>query len=111
MTLKETFGDSISFIGICLDEQEAKLYHFKNQYKFDWTLLHFGGDYNLIDQYDITALPTNILIDRDGNIVSYPAMKPSEGLMQEFYLKFRPKDNDGHLHGDPNWQPIKRRYE
>lgn len=110
-TLKETFGDSISFIGICLDEQEAKLYHFKNQYKFDWTLLHFGGDYNLIDQYDITALPTNILIDRDGNIVSYPAMKPSEGLMQEFYLKFRPKDNDGHLHGDPNWQPIKRRYE
>ena len=72
-----------------LDFESTKLYHFVNEYKdFDWTFVHCNGNFSFIDKYRTYALPMGILIDANGNIVSYPAKSLSDGLLVQIYTLF-----------------------
>lgn len=83
------FKDSIEIVSVMLDFESTKLYHFVNEYKdFDWTFVHCNGNFSFIDKYRTYALPMGILIDANGNIVSYPAKSLSDGLLVQIYTLF-----------------------
>ena len=102
-SLRETYKDSLQIVSIMVDFEQASLYHFVNTYKeFNWTFLHFGGNFSFIDAYGIYALPLSVLIDSQGKIVSYPAKSPTQGLMRQIFSIFPMIE--------PPRQPDKNRY-
>lgn len=79
--LQEEFKDSVQFISISLDVNTAKLFHFVNKYaQFNWPFLHFANDYDLVETYGLKALPLAMILDKDGNIIYYPAPTPEGDL-------------------------------
>jgi thiol-disulfide isomerase/thioredoxin len=79
--LKDKYGTKVEFVGISADKEFMTYYYFmqKNN-KFDFTNLHWGNNADLIENYDVKAYPTFVLIGPDGKIVQYPAESPS-GLL------------------------------
>ena len=76
--LKPDYGNFVKFVSINIDSKKAKFNNFiASHQNYDWTMLHFGGNSNLLDQYEVYNIPHYILIDTNGNIVSSPAAKPS----------------------------------
>ncbi len=61
-------------VGICLDEEREKLDTFLQTNKFPWITLHdTDGASPTADYYGISALPTSILVDQQGRVVSLNA--------------------------------------
>jgi thiol-disulfide isomerase/thioredoxin len=85
----EKYKDSLQIVSIMVDFEQANLYHFVNSHKdFNWTFLHFGGNYSFIDAYSVYGLPLGVLIDSQGKIVSYPAKPPNQGLLAQLFAIF-----------------------
>ncbi|MDR2409191.1 MAG: redoxin family protein [Bacteroidales bacterium] len=88
-SVHEKYKDSLQVVSIMVDFEQANLYHFVNSHKeFNWTFLHFGGNYSFIDAYSVYGLPLGILIDSYGKIVSYPAKSPNHGLLAQLFAIF-----------------------
>jgi peroxiredoxin len=77
----DKFSDQVSFISISADRDFSKMQFFVNlKSDFVWNFLHIGDDYNLLKEYNVKSYPLFVLIDKDGNIVQYPADLPGSGL-------------------------------
>lgn len=88
-SIQEKYKDSLQIVSIMVDFEQANLYHFVNSHKeFDWTFLHFGGNFSFIDAYKVYGLPLGLLINSQGNIVSYPAKSPTQGLRRQIFAIF-----------------------
>jgi thiol-disulfide isomerase/thioredoxin len=87
----EKYGTKVEFVGISCDKSYATFYHFmKESTKLDFTNLHWGGNSELMEKYDVRAYPKYMMIDPDGKIFLNPAMAPSENLNE--YLLDLTKD-------------------
>ena len=61
-------------IAICLDEDRAQLNEFLKKESLPWITLHDqGGVSPTADRYGVTTLPTSILVDKNGRVVSLAA--------------------------------------
>jgi peroxiredoxin len=88
-SLQVKYKDSIHIISVMMDFEQANLYHFVNTYKdFNWSFLHFDGDFSFIDNYGVYSLPLGILIDPQGRVVNYPAKSPTQGLVMQIFSLF-----------------------
>jgi len=101
--LKEIYGSKIAFVSICADKEFLTMVNYLKTQKYNWKFLHFGGDYDLLDAYDIKSYPIFVLIDPQGKIVSFPAPKPSENIAVylEYYSKKDDKNNKKPLFQKP----------
>ncbi|MEN8787751.1 MAG: hypothetical protein ABF270_08020, partial [Flavobacteriales bacterium] len=43
---------------------------------YDWNMLYYGGNSNLLDEFNIYAIPHYVLLDKEGKIIHAPAAKP-----------------------------------
>ncbi|MDA9261881.1 TlpA family protein disulfide reductase [Flavobacteriales bacterium] len=76
--LKADYGDFVEFVSINIDSKKSRFNNYIVSHQdYDWTMLHFGGNSNLLDQYEVYNIPLYILIDTNGNIMASPASKPS----------------------------------
>ena len=82
--LFKKYSDKINFVSIAADKQILNLQYFLNKQKYKWTFLHKGNNVDVLDNYGVKTFPVFILIDPYGNIVSYPALKPGEGIEDIF---------------------------
>ena len=74
----QKYGENIEFVSINIDSKKRKFDTFLATHpKYNWTMLHYGGNSNLLDEYELASLPKYILIDPKGNIVQYPANRPT----------------------------------
>jgi len=79
----DKFSDQVNFISISADRDFSKMQFFVNlKSDFVWNFLHIGDDYNLLKEYNVKSYPLFVLIDKDGNIVQYPADLPGSGMEQ-----------------------------
>jgi peroxiredoxin len=77
----DKFSDQVNFISISADKDFSKMVFFVNlKSDFVWNFLHIGDDYNLLKEYNVKSYPLFVMIDKDGNIVQYPADLPGSGL-------------------------------
>lgn len=84
--MKQKYGSKVEFVSIACDKQYLTAYYYMQQKKPEIISLYWGNQYSLLEDYDIRAYPTYVLIGPDGKIVSYPAISP--GVNLDYYLSF-----------------------
>lgn len=71
----------VEFVSVSCDREFQKMYHFlrnnKRGARYDWTWLHFDGNYRLLERYGVVSYPTFILIDPEGR--QYYTVTPAPG--------------------------------
>jgi len=80
--VKREFGEKLQIMGVSIDLDEGRFRNFLNSSSFDYPLVHFAYDYDMLDMLDIKSVPFFMLLDRAGNIELYPAPFPSENLIE-----------------------------
>ncbi len=87
-TLQKKYNDKLQIITIFLDTDLKKLREFKSKNKtLNWTFLNIGENKKLINEYNVLAYPTYILIDPYGKIIANPARTPTEYFERYFVTK------------------------
>jgi len=90
--LKEIYGSKIAFVSISADKEFLTMVNYLKTQKYNWQFLHFDDNYDLLEAYGINSYPIFVLIDTQGKIISYPALKPSESIANYFEYLIK-KDN------------------
>ena len=76
--LQERYGDDFVYVTISADDTKAELDQFlKKHPEMYWDFLYAGKYHDILEQYEVTALPAYFLIDPDGNIMQAPAYSPN----------------------------------
>ena len=92
-SLYSVWGSKINFITVSLDKNTEVVSRFKKEKNYNWIFLYNGSGYDLIQAYGIKTFPLFVLIDPEGKILQYPAVKPSEGIGDVFsYMKQKSKE-------------------
>ncbi|MBP5326591.1 MAG: redoxin domain-containing protein [Bacteroidales bacterium] len=81
----QVYNDSVEFITIVCDREFQKMFHFlknsRHSKNYDWTWLHYNGNYDLLRHFQITAYPWFVLINPQGNIHYDITPAPSTGFL------------------------------
>ena len=76
---------NVEFVTICCDREFQKMYHFlkntKKGRKYNWTWLHFNGNYRLLEHYQVVSYPYFILINPDGQQQYTVTPPPASGFL------------------------------
>ena len=64
--LQLEYGDKVHFVSINLDDDKSINETVATKNNYSWDFLHFGGDYELREAYQITTVPTYFLINEQG---------------------------------------------
>ncbi len=85
-------NNNVEFVTICCDREFQKMYHLlrntKKGQRYNWTWLHFNGNYKLLERYGVVSYPWFILINPEGQLQYTVTPSPASGFL---------------LHGP--WQP------
>jgi len=75
--LYKKYKGKIEFISICADNDFSKMTNFlsKNE-DYNWSFLHIGKDKTILSNYSVATFPTYVLIDKNLNVVQFPAGRP-----------------------------------
>lgn len=76
--LHAEYGDKVHFVSINLDDDKSFNEAVPNKNNYTWDFLHFGGNYELREAYQITTVPTYFLINEQGVISKAFAEGPIE---------------------------------
>ncbi len=75
--LQEEYGGIIEFVSINIDASYKKYESYCASHpNYDWNMLYYGGNSNLLDEFNIYAIPHYVLLDKEGKIIHAPAAKP-----------------------------------
>ena len=94
--LYETYNENFVFVNISTDRHRNFYQAFIDAHKPPWHSFHFDRDFRLIDAYQVRTLPAFVLIDEKGNIIQYPARKPSDDLKVQFDWLLNRRGASGH---------------
>lgn len=87
---------NVEFVTVCCDREFQKMYHFlKNSKKgsrYDWTWLHFNGDYRLLEHYQVVSYPHFILVNPDGKMQYSVTPPPASGFLLNGPWMPKPKE-------------------
>ncbi len=76
---------NVEFVTICCDREFQKMYHFlknsKRGSKYNWTWLHFNGNYRLLEHYQVVSYPHFILINPEGQLQYAITPQPASGFL------------------------------
>ncbi len=76
---------NVEFVTICCDREFAKMYHLlkstKKGRRYNWTWLHFNGNYKLLEHYKVVSYPHFILINPDGQLQYTVTPSPASGFL------------------------------
>lgn len=77
----------VVFVGISCDREFQKMYHFlKNSrrgHRYNWTWLHYDGDYRLLERYGVVSYPTFVLLRPDGTPQYELTPAPATGILMK----------------------------
>lgn len=75
----------VVFVTVACDREFQKMYHLlKNSRRgshYNWTWLHFDGNYRLLERYGIVSYPTFMLVDPDGHLYYNNTPAPASGIL------------------------------
>ncbi|MCF8228461.1 MAG: TlpA family protein disulfide reductase [Bacteroidales bacterium] len=78
--IKKAYKPDMQFISILTGQDSAGISTFINQKGFDWIFLYYDENYDVLEDYDVRTLPTNMLIGKYRRILKNPAWLPGESL-------------------------------
>ena len=75
----------VVFVSVSCDREFQKMYHFlKNNrrgHRYNWTWLHYDGDYRLLERYGVVSYPTFVLLRPDGTPHYDVTPAPASGIL------------------------------
>ena len=75
----------VVFVSVSCDREFQKMYHFlKNNRRgkrYNWTWLHFDGNYKLLEHYGVVSFPTFMLINPEGRLHYNVTPPPASGIL------------------------------
>lgn len=78
-------NDNVEFVTVDCDREFQTMYHFlrntKKGGKYNWTWLHFNGNYRLLEHYRVVSYPTFILINPEGQLQYDVTPAPATGFL------------------------------
>jgi thiol-disulfide isomerase/thioredoxin len=89
--IQEKYGKYVTIVSISLDESLDDMRNYVNRKGYKWTFLHYGNQPDIIKEYDLRALPTYYLLDREGKLVWSPAPTPTENFDVKLFEELRSK--------------------
>lgn len=76
---------NVEFVSISCDREFQKMYHFlknsRDGERYNWTWLHFNGDYEMLQRFRVVSFPSFILINPEGKIYYDITPRPSSGFL------------------------------
>lgn len=86
----------VEFVTIDCNREFQKMFHFlknsKHGNRYNWTWLHFDGNYDLLRHFRVTAFPWFVLVDPDGMIPYDITPAPSTGFLLNAPWQKRPDE-------------------
>jgi len=82
--LKDGYGSEIALFSITTTESQARIKQFQRKYGFEWVMGKAQSPDQLIQDYQLRALPTYFYLDKDLNIVKAPAPPPGARIEKTF---------------------------
>jgi peroxiredoxin len=82
--LKKKFGRQLEIVTISTDRNFREFAEKMYSQGFDWTLLHYAGQPEILKEYGVKVFPTYFLIDPYGSLVISPALSPGENFENQF---------------------------
>lgn len=83
-TLEKSFeGKDVVFLSISIDTEKDKWKNMVETKKLSGLHLYSNNQGSMIKDYDITSVPRFILFDKNGKMVSYDAIRPSDPKLKE----------------------------
>lgn len=76
------FRDKVNFLSISADQDMSAVQEYVTSKNISWTVLYYGGDYDLLDSYEASAFPVYFIINPLGKILLYPAPAPTENIRE-----------------------------
>jgi thiol-disulfide isomerase/thioredoxin len=83
-SLQPKFADDVVFIMVSVDENPLDFQYFLQKNPWPFAVVHYAGNYDLLDDYAVRAYPLFVLIDRAGGLFNPRAKLPAEGIELEF---------------------------
>lgn len=78
-------NSDVVFVSVACDREFQKMYHFlKNNRRgkrYNWTWLHFDGNYRLLEHYGVVSYPTFLLINPEGHLHYSVTPPPASGIL------------------------------
>ncbi len=76
----EKYKSKVEFIMVSLDEEPQIVRKLVKEKGYHWTFLYNGDGYDVLKDYGVQTFPLFVLINSEGEIMEYPAPKPSENI-------------------------------
>ncbi len=83
--LYEKHKNDFIVVSISIDENIAEVQKYFDDHGYEWDLLSYSNQKELIDIYKVKAFPSYSLIDPEGKLVMSPANSPSENFEWYFF--------------------------
>lgn len=87
--LKVRHQDHLAIVTILVDDSFKAMGDLLQTNKYDWCIIHYSNQPEVLDNYDIRAYPAYYLIGPDGKLIASPAPSPSEGFESYFFRVMR----------------------
>ena len=88
----------VVFVSVCCDREFEKMYHFlrtgRRGQRYNWTWLHFDGNYRLLERYGVVSYPTFLLINPEGRLHYTVTPPPASGILLHGPWERRAADED-----------------
>jgi thiol-disulfide isomerase/thioredoxin len=82
--LYQKYKDNFVFVSVSADRNKDAARQYLQNNPDPWQQLYFEGDFRLLDNYGVKSLPLFVLIDPEGKIISYPALRPGDNIAPTF---------------------------
>lgn len=82
--LNEEFDDIIQFVSVSFDQHVQIPMDYVKKKEYEWIFCHYNHDF--IEDYNISMLPSFILIDKEGKIENFSCPFPSQ-YFQDYFLQ------------------------
>jgi peroxiredoxin len=76
----EEYKNKVVFVAVSVDKDQGKLMEYLKAADLPWLVLLYGGNLQLLENYDAILYPYFVLLNDKGQVVSCPAPSPSENI-------------------------------
>jgi hypothetical protein len=86
---QEKHAAYLKVVSIMVADGKEQLKAFMDRNGYEWEILYYGDDRDVLNDYQIKAFPTAYLIGPDGKLVLSPSPLPSDGFEQQLFRIMR----------------------
>lgn len=83
--ISDTFAENLEIITVSNDADFSIFTDFLNKNKdYNWSFVYAENEKDIFKEFNIKALPSYFLFDRDGKLIMNPTSNPDEGFIYQF---------------------------